>query len=247
MSRAFHHFDTESERLQTQRDHEVKRNSRTELESINTKLSITQTIWGIIRKDERVLNRIGPAQPRSSQHFLLQHGDYSDEALATFDFDGMQLGMSPSQQQEEKEKVVLKEWHTEWAEAERQPKLWTQPLRRSGRRDPSRLTQPILIDGNDHQKSAEGSELNYFGLDEDAPLGNRVRKTQKANEAHRKNAESQMAWVRGSSQAYASTRYQTLVENAPNMAYERSWGRQVNGHQFNLPYRNRNSDRRRPY
>lgn len=141
-----------------------------------------QFVWGVIEKNEKYLNQLppGPTLPGTFLHFS-QQGDFSDAALAAFDPEALQIVQSLRQQLQMKDKLVLSEWHDEWSRGQQQQKLWVTPAGPSPSQ--SLLAQPTQIDVANHGKIAQSTSLNYWGTDEEAPVGTLGQMARWAKEA----------------------------------------------------------------
>ncbi|KAJ4353604.1 uncharacterized protein N0V89_005334 [Didymosphaeria variabile] len=155
-------YTTDAERHQARQDHEF--------------------VWGVINRDERYLSQLppGPVMPGTFLHFL-QQGDHSDEAMAAFEPEALEIMQSLRRQMEEKYNVDLSEWHAEWVQSEQQQKEWKTPIGPGTSR--SLLRQPAYIDLHTHDQTAKGAALDYWGTDEEAPSGALRQKARWAKEA----------------------------------------------------------------
>ncbi|KAF9730850.1 hypothetical protein PMIN06_005059 [Paraphaeosphaeria minitans] len=197
-------YKTEEERFQAEQDHEF--------------------VWGVINKDEKVLGQLplGPAEPQTFLHFL-QKGDLSDEALAAFDPEALQIMQSLRQEvQKKKKRVDLSEWRAEWLRGEQQRNAWVAPPGESASR--SLLMQPAHIDLTTHDVMAQRVLLEYWGEDDEMPTGTLEQKVRWAKEAnaaaHAGNANTPEAWTSAAVNRYEATRddlLQSLEEERRKM------------------------------
>ncbi|KAF2450990.1 hypothetical protein P171DRAFT_439533 [Karstenula rhodostoma CBS 690.94] len=184
---------TEAKRLQSQRDHEF--------------------FWGVVNKDEKALSQLppGPAAPTTFLHFL-QQGDLSDEALAAFNPEALQILQSLRRDMNEKRRFDLSEWHAEWAQSEQQPKQWVAPSGPSASQ--SLLTQPANIELFTHDLTAPRVLLDYWGEYDEAPAGAQAQRERWAKEAeegkHRGNRKLNAAPISALLNRYAENRDDAL-------------------------------------
>jgi hypothetical protein len=141
-----------------------------------------QFVWGVVDKDEKILSQLppGPVVPGTFLHFL-QQGDLSDEALAAFDPEALEIKQSLLREIEKKNMLDLSEWHAEWLQHEQQQKDWVTPRGTGASR--SLLMQSAHIDLGTHDDNARSAALNYWGDDDDAPDGTLGQKKRWAQEA----------------------------------------------------------------
>ncbi|KAL1608026.1 hypothetical protein SLS60_002965 [Paraconiothyrium brasiliense] len=139
-------------------------------------------VWGVIDRDDSFLSQLppGPVMPGTFLHFLHQ-GDHSDEALAAFDPEALEIMQSLRLEMEKKDTVILSDWHAEWVRSEQQRKEWTTSSGPGTFR--SQLIQPANIDLHAHEKTAKDAELDYWGTDEEVPKGTLEQRARRAKEA----------------------------------------------------------------
>ncbi|KAJ4287818.1 hypothetical protein N0V90_012522 [Kalmusia sp. IMI 367209] len=146
-------------------------------------------IWGVIRNKEDILSQLTSAVRQSAVpgtflHFL-QQGDFSDEALTSFDPEALEIMQSMrilKQQKDEHEALMLSEWHAEWVQSEQQQRHGPASI------NSSLLTKPANIDLCTHVTKAEGAVLNYYGGEEEAPDGTLKQKKRWTKEAEKHRA-----------------------------------------------------------